>query len=121
MVIQKLSPIPICEQIVVQMKRDILKGTYRPSERVPSVREISSELAINPNTVQRAYAELTKQGYLKISVGNGNFVAPDAAALLLADATKQLNQMRPIFEDMRDAGMPRTQIDDLVSTVYAAT
>ena len=70
---------PIYEQIVYAAKKALAAGVLAPGDRFPSVRAISEELGVNPNTVQKAVAELTSQGILEVHPGQGCFVAPAAA------------------------------------------
>ncbi len=65
---------PIYEQISEKYKLLILKGVLQPDEKMPSVRQLAMELSTNPNTVQRAYQELEREGYLYSVKGRGNFV-----------------------------------------------
>ena len=65
---------PIYEQIMERYKLLILKGVMSPDEQMPSVRKLSMELSTNPNTVQRAYAELERQGFLYSVRGRGSCV-----------------------------------------------
>lgn len=67
---------PIYEQIKDGIRRLVMSGAVRPDEKLPSVRELASSLAINPNTIQRAYRELEKEGYLYTVSGRGSFAAP---------------------------------------------
>ena len=71
------DPRPIYEQIKFSLRRLILSGTMQPDELLPSVRELSAQLAVNPNTVQRAYRELEAEGYIYSVAGKGSFVAND--------------------------------------------
>jgi len=66
---------PIYEQLVDKIKELIIHRILRPDEQLPSVRALSSQLTVNPNTIQRAYRELENQGYLYSIKGKGNFVA----------------------------------------------
>ncbi|MFC0189761.1 GntR family transcriptional regulator [Fictibacillus aquaticus] len=68
------SHIPIWEQVVNQVKELILKELLLPGEKLPSVREMSSMLLINPNTVSKAYQELERQGIIETLRGKGTFV-----------------------------------------------
>lgn len=68
----------IYDQIVRQVKFAVAGGAIRPGEMVPSVRELAKELAINPNTVARAYRELQSQGVLAVVRGTGLEVADGA-------------------------------------------
>lgn len=66
---------PIYEQIKDGIRRLIISNSLAPDEKIPSVRELASSLAINPNTIQKAYHELETEGYLYSQPGKGNFVA----------------------------------------------
>ena len=69
---------PIYEQIVERFKTLILKGAMQADEQIPSVRSLAMELSINPNTSQKAYAELERQGFIYTVKGRGNFVSGDS-------------------------------------------
>jgi GntR family transcriptional regulator len=66
---------PVYEQLVYSVKKAVLSGLLRPGDRFPSVRQLSSELRINPNTVQKAVAALQEDGLLKALPGIGTVVA----------------------------------------------
>lgn len=69
------DPRPIYEQIQSELRRLMLTGALPPGSRLPSVRELAGQLAINPNTIQRAYRELEADGYILSVAGKGSFVA----------------------------------------------
>ena len=66
---------PIYEQIKEGLRKLVVTGALSVGEKLPSVRELASQLAINPNTIQRAYRELENEGYIYTLVGKGTFVA----------------------------------------------
>ncbi|MGN0344113.1 MAG: GntR family transcriptional regulator [Lachnospiraceae bacterium] len=66
---------PIYEQIKEGLRRLVITGAIAKDEKLPSVRELASELAINPNTIQRAYRELETDGYIYTVPGKGSFAA----------------------------------------------
>jgi len=68
---------PLYEQVEEKLQSLIVKGVLEADSKVPSVRTLAMELSINPNTIQRAYAELEANGYLYTVKGRGNFVSPD--------------------------------------------
>lgn len=68
---------PIYEQVVERFKELVLKGVLEPDSQLPSVRNLAMDLSINPNTIQRAYAELERQGYIYSVKGKGSFIAAD--------------------------------------------
>ncbi|MCI9124248.1 MAG: GntR family transcriptional regulator [Eubacterium sp.] len=67
---------PIYEQIKDGLRRLILSNVIREDEKLPSVRELASQLAINPNTIQKAYRELEQERYIYTVSGRGSFAAP---------------------------------------------
>ena len=68
---------PIYEQIVERFQVLIVNGVLEPDEKLPSVRTLAVELSINPNTIQRAYTELEREGFIYSVKGRGNFVKKD--------------------------------------------
>lgn len=75
------SGVPIYRQIQDQIRYGIAAGKLRPGEQLPTVRALAVDLAVNPNTVIKAYSELERRGLLTTEQGSGTFVAalPDAA------------------------------------------
>ena len=82
---------PIYEQLVEKIKELIINQVLQPDEQLPSVRMLSKELTINPNTIQKAYRELERQGYIYTVQGKGNFIAPTE---LMSNQDK-LQEMKP--------------------------
>lgn len=68
------DPRPIYEQIQTELRRLMLTGVLPPGSRLPSVRELAGQLAINPNTIQRAYRQLEMEGWIATVPGKGCFV-----------------------------------------------
>ena len=100
---------PIYEQLKDGFRQLILSGVLAPDEKMPSVRELAGSLAVNPNTIQRAYRELEAEGYICSVPGKGSFVRqePEAAAarrreLLqkLSDLGTELNMLGVSEEEM---------------------
>ena len=91
---------PIYEQIKDGLRRLIVQGALRPDEKLPSVRAMATELAINPNTIQRAYAELEAEGYIYSVPGKGSFAAAltEPLALRREELTARL---REIVQELR--------------------
>ena len=66
---------PFYEQVKEDLRRLVVSGALRPGDKLPSVRELAGQLAINPNTIQRAYRELEAEGYIVSVPGKGSFAA----------------------------------------------
>jgi GntR family transcriptional regulator len=67
---------PLYLQIMDEVRRALVVGTLRAEDPLPSVRELASELAVNPRTVSQAYGELEREGVVYVRRGQGTFVAP---------------------------------------------
>jgi len=87
---------PIYEQIVEAVKRGMATGRLKERDRFPSVRAISADLRVNPNTVQKAVAELTSQGLLEVHPGQGCYVAVRPAGT----AREQKAALAPLLEQL---------------------
>lgn len=107
------DPRPIYEQVKDGFRQLILSGVLRPDERMPSVRELAGSLAINPNTIQRAYRELEQEGYICTVPGKGSFVA-DSADAAASRRKELLNQLGKVSEELKKLGFSEEmQIDYL--------
>ena len=71
---------PLYLQIMDEVRRALVVGTLRPEDTLPSVRELASELAVNPRTVSQAYGELEREGVVYVRRGQGTFVSPTVHA-----------------------------------------
>jgi GntR family transcriptional regulator len=69
---------PLYVQIMDEVRRALVRGTVGPEDLLPSVRELASELRVNPRTVSQAYAELEREGVVRVQPGRGTFVSPEA-------------------------------------------
>lgn len=100
---------PIYEQIAEKFKNLILKGVLQPDEQMPSVRSLAMELSINPNTIQKAYAQLEWEGYIYPVKGRGNFVA--GTEKLLEERKKScIEKILMLSEEAAEYGISREEI-----------
>jgi GntR family transcriptional regulator len=104
---------PIYEQIVENFKMQIFKGVLQPGDQMPSVRSLAVELSTNPNTIQKAYTELERQGFIYTVKGRGNFVKGDD--LLMENKKAEL--VREIVELFREAHEIGLSLDELVQEI----
>lgn len=117
LLIDKLSGKPVYEQIIEGIERNILLGIYPEGSVLPSLRELSVTLGINPNTIQKSYAELVRRGVIIPSPGSGTYVAPDAVIRIREAASAKLARLEELTAELAIAGVPR---EDLLATVCAA-
>ena len=109
---------PIYGQIKDGLRRMIVTGVLEPDERLPSVRSMAVDLAINPNTIQRAYAELEAEGFIYSVPGKGSF----AAQHLKADPARQSELVRRLLElvaELRYLGLSDSEIISLMNEEVA--
>jgi GntR family transcriptional regulator len=100
---------PIYEQITERYKVLILKGVLAPDEQMPSVRKLAMELSTNPNTVQRAYTELERQGFLYSVRGRGNFVR-GGTELHRQKRVELAGRLAAILKEAEDIGIDSSQL-----------
>jgi GntR family transcriptional regulator len=86
------SGLPIYKQLVEQIREAIARGELRPNEGLPSVRQLSRELVVNPNTVARAYTECEREGLVVSQPGRGIFVAQPRNDLTRAARDRRLTE-----------------------------
>jgi GntR family transcriptional regulator len=86
------SRTPIYRQLIEQVRAGVARGRLQPGERLPSVRQLSRELVVNPNTIARAYTELERDGTLITQQGRGVFVAEPRNDLTKRARQKQLEE-----------------------------
>lgn len=92
---------PLYEQIKEKVKGLILCGALKEDDKIPSVRELASTLAINPNTIQKAYHELENEGYIYSLRAKGSFVAPREIIAEKSDNGEMENNLRKIVRKMK--------------------
>ena len=106
------DPRPIYVQILAEYKRLILSGALERGAKLPSVRELAGQLAINPNTIQRAYRELEANGFIVSMPGKGSFVA-DAADIARQKHQAAEQALRQALADLRALGCSAEELDAL--------
>ena len=95
------SRTPIYEQIIQNVKTLIVSGVLERDAQLPSVRQLAQELAINPNTIQRAYAELEREGIIYSLKGRGSFVGSSLGELRSVQQTELLTQLKSLSLELK--------------------
>ena len=117
LVIDKMSRKPIYEQIVEGIEREIVTGIIGEQEQLPSIRELSALLGINPNTAAKAYRELENQGYIFSSVGRGSFLT-DKLAEDSAQKRLMLDAFRKACQDACTFGADKAELAAILEETY---
>jgi GntR family transcriptional regulator len=114
--IEKGSAVPISRQIADQIGTLCASGSLRPGERLPSVRELARELAVNQNTVLRVYERLCGEGLLEMRHGQGTFVAARAKRGQLAVHRERLvDELRQIARQAVGLGLTSDELHELLA------
>ena len=100
---------PIYEQVKDSLRRLMVTGVLAPGDKLPSVRSMASQLSINPNTIQRAYAELESEGYVVSVTGKGSFVA-ERNTQNTARKAELAGKLKPLLEELRNLGMTSEEL-----------
>src|SRR5699024_784671 len=106
---------PIYIQIMDYIKYLIIKGELKPLEKIPSVRDIASELKVNPNTVQRSYQELDREGVIFAQRGLGNFVTENPEIIDNLKNNKVDEILNIFIEEISKLGINREEIIKLLN------
>ena len=101
---------PIYEQIVTQFCRGLIRGELKPSQRIPSIRELAMQLKVNTNTVQRAYQEMERRQLIYSKRGTGYFIAEGEDMIHEIKSEMVSDTVRRFIEEMRAFGFDDSQI-----------
>lgn len=109
----------IYEQVVDNIKQMVIKGVLKEESKLPSVRELSKELTVNPNTIQKAYKKLESDGYIYTVAGLGCFVA-DREHIQIDNKRTQamLEDLRAIVRELIYAGMNESKIIKIIKEEF---
>ncbi len=108
---------PIYEQVTEKFRMLILRGVMPPESRMPSVRQLAMELAINPNTIQRAYMQLEQEGLIYPVKGRGNFVA-DTEQIRKKSREDYQQELRVVVQKGVELGMEEDELIYIVKACY---
>ena len=108
---------PLYEQVTERFQELILNGVLQPDEKIPSVRSMAMELSVTPNTIQRAYSELEKSGYIYTVTGRGNFVS-SSAALHALHRESILSSLKKAVMKAKSSGISREDVLETVEFIY---
>jgi GntR family transcriptional regulator len=111
------SGVPTYLQLVQQVRQAVQLGILRPGDQLPTVKEVVGSLAINPNTVLRAYRELDLEGLVEGRRGVGTFIAEDVAPLPPDDVKRLRNELERWVSRARAAGLD----DENLAALFADT
>lgn len=109
---------PIYAQLVERIQMQIVSGYYPPGGKLPSVRELASVAAVNPNTMQKAFAELERNGLIITQRTNGRTVTEDAEMINHIRQELASDHMKEFFIKMKELGYTHSEIIALIQQTY---
>ncbi len=115
------SPAPIYEQIKTGFKGLVRKELMRPGDAAPSIRALAAQLKLNPNTVARAYRELTAEGFFESKRGEENIVSPRARNLAAADTKNLKARITEAVKDGLKNGLTTADLEEILNKVKRET
>ncbi|RKY99702.1 MAG: GntR family transcriptional regulator [Candidatus Hydrothermota bacterium] len=108
---------PIYMQIMDMLKRAMARGELRPGDKLPSVREMAQIVKVNPNTVQRAYMELEREGFIVTKRGQGSFVT-DHTEIIQAEKERRIQEsINRLLAEFRELGLSDSEIKNILQEV----
>lgn len=116
--LETVSGVPVYRQIIDQVCGGLASGALVTGDQLPTVRQLAVDLAINPNTVVRAYRELELTGLIETQQGSGTFIGEGRLRNADAERARQLNQIAE--ETIARAGAGGFSIDELIAALRAA-
>ncbi len=108
------TAVPIYLQIIERIEQKLLTGEWRAGERVPAVRDLAAEFGVNPNTMQRALAELERSGLVYSERTAGRFVTPDEQRIRQLREEKSGEAVREFLRRMAQMGCTREEVRRLL-------
>ncbi|MEG0453293.1 MAG: GntR family transcriptional regulator [Coprobacillus sp.] len=107
--------VPIYIQIIDNIKNQIMNGTLKPNDKVPSVRELALELGVNPNTIQRAFAELEREGYIRTERAVGRYVNDNQSLIDLNKQQQIKDNVEGFIINMKQLGLTIQDIKEKIN------
>lgn len=107
--------LPIYIQIMEYIKRQIIKGELNGGDKLPSVRELSTDLKVNPNTIQRSYQELERENLVFTQRGMGTFVTEDIDVIKKLKKNMASNLIKEFIGGMKALGYSHNDIMELIN------
>ncbi len=109
---------PIYEQLIDNIKSLVLHGVLKPGDQLPGVRTLASELAINPNTIQKSYTELERCGIIYTLKGRGSFVADNIGELSKIQLEHSLAELNTALLAAHDAGASKSTVLTMIDSIW---
>lgn len=112
---------PLYQQIMDKIEEAAVRGLIKPDEQLPSVRSLAADLAINPNTIQRAYAELEKKGITYSVPGKGSFLAKSQNSILQERTSEIKTGLGDLVKESKQLGITQDFFQGMVEEIWQSS
>ena len=117
--ISNSSPVALYEQIENQIKNQILNGTLKSGDALPSIRTLAKELKVSIITTKRAYEELEKEGFIETAIGRGSFVSGANSERLKEAAMAEMeNKLEEVIISAKSLGLTLDECIEIFKSIY---
>lgn len=112
---------PLYQQIMDKIEEAAVRGLIKPDEQLPSVRSLAADLAINPNTIQRAYAELEKKNITYSVPGKGSFLAKSQNSILQERTSEIKTRLGDLVKESKQLGITQDFFQGMVEEIWQSS
>ena len=115
--LNQTSQTPIYDQIKLGLKGLVKKGLLKPGDAAPSIRKMALDLKVNPNTVARAYRELTAEGFFESLRGQENIISPRAGSLAEHAARRVSESLETALKGAMESGFSWAEVEKMIAAL----
>ncbi len=115
--LNQTSQVPIYDQIKLGFKGLVKKELLKPGDAAPSIRKMAGDLKVNPNTVARAYRELTAEGFFESLRGQENIISPRACGLAENASRKVSESLADALKGALESGLTWTEVEKMIAAI----
>ena len=111
------SRTPVFEQIILQTEEFVRAGILKPGDKLPSIRELTGMIGVNPNTIAKAYAELDRRGITVSVTGKGCFIANNISEIMKSAAQKKIPEFEKLVKELIDSGIDKSELIEKIKDI----
>lgn len=108
---------PVYLQLIEQIQAGIISGYFKPGDKLPSVRDLAADAAVNPNTMQRAFTELERTGLVYTNRTSGRFITSDEKLIKELKEQSAINEIKDFLNKMKQLGLDTEEIIELIRNI----
>lgn len=108
---------PVYLQLIEQIQAGIISGYFKPGDKLPSVRDLAADAAVNPNTMQKAFTELERAGLVYTNRTSGRYITSDEKLIKDLKEQSALNEIREFLNKMKQLGLEADEIIELINSI----